>query len=368
MIALPMRLRAAWTVLTGSTPAAFDAAGRGGSRTIPWNPPPTSFGMLRQPPAVAWKARDVYRNNPIGHSAVEKTVAAAISTGVKPMLMSDNVALKKRVQDVFLAWTDQADFEGLRDFYGFQADLLRNVLIDGECLVVMSPTGRGAVPLELKLLGPEYLDRSRMIVGKILDGIEYSPEGKRVAYWLYPRHPAGFPDFQSVRVDAANVLHIFQPPAPGVPLGVGWLTPALVPLRELNSFLEASLVGSRAAVLHCGFVRTADGSNPLADANGELVMEPGSISRLGPGEEIIFNSPPEPRYFAPYVATQLRSIASALNMPYPFARLGRQFDNVRQRPACAARVETFFRDAGEPHHGLSILPAGLGYVASLCAF
>ena len=77
----------------------------------------------------------------------------------------------------------------MRDFYGFQADLLRNVLIDGEALVLLSPTGRGAVPLELKLLGPEYLDRSRVIVGKILDGIEYDAAGRRVAYWLYPHHP-----------------------------------------------------------------------------------------------------------------------------------------------------------------------------------
>ena len=320
MIALPMRIRAAWNgawnALTGATPMAFDAAGRGGSRTLLWNPPPANFGQLRQPPAVVWRSRDAARNNPWAKRAVELTVSGAVSTGIVPMLTSNNLALKKRCQDVFLRWTDQCDAEGLRDFYGFQADLLRNVLIDGEALVLLSPTGLGAVPLELKLLGPEYLDRSRVLIGKILDGIEYDAAGRRVAYWLYPQHPAGFPNFQSVRVDAANVLHIFQPPAPGVPRGVSWLAPALTALHELQSFMEAELVRARTASLFAGFVRTADGSNPLTDANGQLTLEPGSVSRLAPGEEVSFSTPPESKYFAPYVTTQLRAIASALNMPY----------------------------------------------------
>ena len=317
---LPMRLRGAWAgawgALTGATPLAFDAAGRGGPRTVAWNPPPANFGQLRQPPVVAWRARDAYRNNPWARRAIEATVSGAVSTGIKPMLTSNNLPLKRRAQDAFLRWTDQCDFEGLRDFYGFEADLLRNVLIDGEALVVMSPTGSGAVPLELKLLGPEYLDRSRVLIGKILDGIEYDAAGKRVAYWFYTQHPASFPNFQSVRVPAENVLHVFQPPAPGVPRGVSFLTPALPALHELQGFMEAELVRSRTASLFAGFVRTADGSNPLTDQNGQLTLEPGSVSRLAPGEEVSFSTPPESKYFAPYVTTQLRGIASALNLPY----------------------------------------------------
>ena len=315
-----MRLRGAWAgawgALTGATPTAFDAAGRGGPRTMTWNPPPTGFGQLRQPPVVAWRARDSYRNNPWARRAIEATVSGAVNVGIKPMITSNIPTLKKRAQDAFLVWTDQADFENLRDFYGFQADLLRNVLADGEALVLMTPDGLGAVPLQLKLLGPEYLDRSRVLVGKILDGIEYDAVGRRTAYWIYPQHPASFPNFQSVRVPAENVLHVFQPPAPGVPRGTSFLSPALTALHELQSFMEAELVRSRTASLFAGFVRTADGSNPLTDQNGQLTLEPGSVSRLAPGEEVSFSTPPESKYFAPYVTTQLRAIASALNMPY----------------------------------------------------
>ena len=303
--------------MTGSTPLAFDAAGRGGSRTVAWNPPPASFGQLRQPPAVLWRARDAVRNNPWAKRAVEATVAGAVSSGIKPMLTSTNLPLKKRAQAAFLSWTDACDFENLRDFYGFEADVLRNVLIDGEALVVMSPTGLGAVPLELKLLGPEYLDRSRVVVRQ--DSRRHQPTtsmGRRTAYWIFPHHPAAFVNYQSVRVPAEYVLHVFRPPAPGVPRGVSWLTPALTALHELQGFMEAELVRARTASLFCGYVRTQDGSNPLADQNGQLTLEPGSVSRLGPGEEVQFSTPPESRYFAPYVQTQLRAISSSLNMPY----------------------------------------------------
>ena len=260
--------------------------------------------------------RDLYRNNPTIRRGVEATVAGAVSTGIKPMLSSANLPLKRRAQDAFLAWTDQCDFEGLRDFYGFQADLLRNVLIDGEALSVLSPTGRGPVPLELKLLGPEYLDRSRVEIGRIADGIEYDAVGRRVAYWLYPHHPASFPNFQSVRVPAENVLHIFQPPQPGVPRGVSLLTPAMTAAHQLHQFADAELNNKNVAACWAGYVRTQDGSNPLANPQGDLMLEPGSVSRLGPGEEISFPTPPDSPGFEAFARVQLRAIASALNMPY----------------------------------------------------
>ena len=316
MTALPLRVRAAWNALTGASPTAFDAAGRGGSRTIAWNPPPTNFGALRQPPTVLWRARDCYRNNPWGRRAIEATVAGAVSTGIKPMVATKDLASKRRAQQAFLSWTDQCDFEGRRDFFGFQADLLRCVLTDGEALVLMTPTGANAVPLEMRLLTSEFLDSSKVVVGKILDGIEYDAMGRRVAYHVYPKHPADYPRFESVRIPASQVLHVFSPPAAGAPRGVSFLEPALTAMRELQSFTESELVRSRVASLFAGFVRTMDGSNPLADSTGALTLEPGSVSKLDAGQEISFSSPNQPMNFEPYVRAQLRGIASALNAPY----------------------------------------------------
>jgi lambda family phage portal protein len=313
---LPMRVRQAWNALTGASPTAFDAAGRGGSRTIAWNPPAANFGSLRQPPTVLWRSRDCFRNNSWGRRAIEATVAGAVSTGIKPMLQTQDLGLKQRAQQAFLAWTDQCDFEGRRDFFGFQADVLRTVLVDGEAIVVMTPTGRNAVPLELRLLTTEFLDNSRVIPGRVLDGIEYDDLGHRTALYLFPKHPADFPTFQSVRVPVEFALHVFAPPAAGAPRGVSWLEPALFAMRELQTFMETELTRARVAALSCGFVRTPDGSNPLMDSTGALTLEPGSVTRLNPGEELQWSSPGQPQNFEPYVRVQLRAISSALSMPY----------------------------------------------------
>ena len=315
MSALAMRVRAAWSTLTGGTPMAFDAAAPG-RQLLTWRPPVASFGSLRQPVSVLARARDAYRNNPRARRAVEATVAGAVSTGIRPILETADLARKRRTHEAFLRWTDQCDFEGRRDFYGFEADVLRGVLVDGEALVVMSPNGQGAVPLELQLLAPEFLDTSRDVPGKIDSGIEYDAEGRRVAYYLFPKHPADIPEMLSRRVPASNVLHIFAPPAAGVPRGVSWLAPALTALHGIQTFDEAELTRARTASLFAGFVRTADGSNPLTNSQGDLVLEPGSISKLGPSEEITFAQPPESKSYEQFIRTQLRAIASALSMPY----------------------------------------------------
>jgi lambda family phage portal protein len=153
--------------------------------------------------------------------------------------------------------------------------------------------------------------------GQTLNGIEYDGAGRRVAYWLYRKHPADAPNMQSVWVPAEQVIHLYAPIQPGVERGVSWLAPALVPLRELQEFVEAALVRQKIASLFCGYVQTADGSNPLNQTNAVPTLEPGSMVRLQPGEAVEFSEPPDVgQTYEPFVRQQLRAIASALNVPY----------------------------------------------------
>jgi lambda family phage portal protein len=123
------------------------------------------------------------------------------------------------------------------------------------------------------------------------------------------------PNMVSVRVPADQIIHLYAPIQPGMERGVSWLTPALVPLRELQEFVEASLVKQKIAALFCGYIRTADGSNPLMK-DGIPSLEPGSLTRLQGSEEVEFSDPPDAGDFEQFVRSQLRAIASALNVPY----------------------------------------------------
>ena len=51
--------------------------------------------------------------------------------------------------------------------------------------------------------------------GRIVQGIEYDRDGRRVAYWLHPDHPGDgvllrAKQYKSVRVPADTVAHLFE--------------------------------------------------------------------------------------------------------------------------------------------------------------
>ena len=315
-----MSIRELWNRIMGRADAVrrawplWDAAG-GENRLANWAAPSTAFASTIPAPMVRERARDAYRNNPWARRAVDTLAVGSVGAGIKPQVRADG-DLKRRIQQEWLLWTDAADFAGRYDFYGLQQVALRTMLIDGEAIIRLLVEPGRRVPLQLQLLPGEYLDSSR-VDAVTLNGIEYDAAGRRVAYWLYTKHPAGAPDMQSVRVPAGQVVHLFAPIQPGVERGVSWLAPALVPLRELQEFTEAALVRQKIASLFCGYVQTADGSNPLNQMNAVPTLEPGSMVRLQPGEAVEFSEPPDvgPTY-EPFTRQQLRAIASALNVPY----------------------------------------------------
>jgi len=292
----------------------WDAAG-GGTRLANWAAPSTTFASTIPAPMVRERARDAYRNNPWARRAVDALAVSAVGAGIKPQARADG-DLKRRLQQEWLLWTDAADFAGRYDFYGLQQAALRTMLVDGEAIILLLVEPGQRIPLQLQLLTGEYLDSSR-VDGQTLNGVEYDAAGRRVAYWLFRKHPADAPNMQSVRVPAEQVIHLYAPIQPGVERGVSWLAPALVPLRELQEFIEASLVRQKIASLFCGYVQTADGSNPLNQTNAVPTLEPGSMVRLQPGEAVEFSEPPDVgQTYEPFVRQQLRAIASALNVPY----------------------------------------------------
>ncbi|MEZ5398613.1 MAG: phage portal protein [Bryobacteraceae bacterium] len=319
-MALLQRFRAAWQAfgeIPATRSAVWDAAG-GGNRWANKTAPSTDFASITSPSVLRSRARDSYRNNPWARRAVEVVVAGAIGAGIKPQFRSANAELKTSVQSAWLAWTDHADFGSRFDVYGLQAAALRTMLVDGEVLVRMIVSPMERVPLQLQVLGAEFLDASR-VDSRTINGIAYDSSGRRVAYWIFQKHPAEAPNMRSVRVPADQVLHLFQPLQPGQERGVSWLAPALLPLRELQEFAEAALVRQKVAALYAGFVRTPDGTNPLKPTSDVPTLEPGSMVRLQGGEEVEFSEPPEVgQQFEPFVRQQLRAIASALNIPYEF--------------------------------------------------
>lgn len=281
------------------------------------------------------RARQIVRANPYAANAAESFVANAVGCGIKPSSLVTDTAQKDEIHKLWSAWTDEADADGLTDFYGLQALAARAMFEAGECFVRFRPRRPSdglSVPLQLQLLESEHLPFNKNEAAangnQIRCGIEFNAIGQRVAYHFYRRHPGDSTDPGSksdiVRVPADQVLHLYRPMRPGQIRGVPWISPALVKLYLLDQYDDAELDRKKVAALFAGFItKTAPEDNILgegtADAAGAAIagLSPGTMQVLLPGEDIKFSTPADVGgSYEPFQYRTTLAISAALGMPY----------------------------------------------------
>lgn len=284
----------------GST-RSYDGAG-GGRRWRGTPDMPASLSAMhaaRGP--LARRARYLAANNALAASGVEAWVSALVGTGIKPQSSHADPDIRAALNLAFEAWTDDADADGLTDFYGLQALMVRRMVIDGESFALMVNTAAG---FHVRLIDAEQVDpslnRDLPGGGRIVQGVEFNAAGRRVAYHVLPERP-GMP-FASLpltarRVEAEHMVHLFKPETPGQVRGVSWFAPVILRLADLDQWRDAQLVRQKVAAMLAGFVTSTDGSgSPFdgeADQRGNLIggLEPGTLKFLDPGQDVKFSTP-----------------------------------------------------------------------------
>jgi lambda family phage portal protein len=281
------------------------------------------------------RARQIVRSNPYASNAADSFVANSVGAGIVPSSLIAETVLKDEVQRVWLAWTDEADADGLTDFYGLQALAARAMFEAGECFVRFRPRRSEdglIVPLQLQLLEAEHLPFNKNETdgngNQIRCGIEFDKIGRRVAYHFYRKHPGDNTDRSGkgeiVRVPASEILHLYRPQRPGQIRGVPWISPALVKLYLLDQYDDAELDRKKVAALFAGFItKNAPEDNLLGegtpDTTGSTVagLSPGTMQVLLPGEDIKFSSPADVGgSYEMFQYRTLLAIAAALGVPY----------------------------------------------------
>lgn len=325
--------------------ASYEGAGEG-RRSASWDAPDSGVNSLIMPALrnLRSRSRAAVRNDPYAFNVIDKRVSNLIGTGITPRPKTADADLRHLQQDLWDDWVDESDADGLTDFYGQQALVARTVETSGECFVRLRPRGLDeglAVPLQIQTLAPEFVPHDKFEVtasGNIIRaGIEFTPAGRRVAYWMYRSHPRDASGLNSgynqlVRVPASQVLHIFEPIEPGQLRGVPRLSPVLKRLRSLDNYDDAVLFRQEVANLFAGFIsRPAPDSGqvprdpvtgqPLnTDADGftpMVALEPGTMQELGPGEEVEFSKPPDAgNNYPDFMRQQLMAAAAGTGTPY----------------------------------------------------
>ncbi len=321
-------------------PPVHEAAGRG-RRALAWMPgnPGAMAALLATNADLRTKSRDLVRRNAWAQAGIEAFVANAVGTGIKPQSLCPDERFKTAVQALWRDWTEEADAAGQTDFYGLQALACRALLEGGECLIRLRPRRAEdglTVPLQLQLLEPEHLPlnlNTELPSGNVVRaGIEFDALGRRVAYHLYRAHPedgrlapmSGQGGLETVRIPAAEVIHLYRVLRPGQIRGEPWLSRALVKLNELDQYDDAELVRKKTAAMFAGFVTRQSPEDSLlgegaADADGVALagLEPGTLQLLAPGEDIKFSDPADVGgSYGEFLRTQFRAVAAAIGVTY----------------------------------------------------
>ena len=308
-----------------------------------WNPPLENINTLVASggPRLLARSRELVVTNGYAANACEAFAANLVGDGIKPSSLIEEVGLRDRVQRLWLAWTDEADADGLTDFYGLQAMVAREMFVAGECFVRLRPRRAEdglAVPLQLQLLQSEMLPFEKTETGAngnpIRCGIEFDAIGRRVAYHFRRRHPGdstdrggtvmGYVIPETVRVPADDVLHVYRPIDAGQIRGLPHIAPAMVRLFLLDQYDDAELDRKKTAAMFAGFITKTAPEEPMlgegqADPEGAAIasLEPGTMQVLLPGEDVKFSSPAD--VGGGYEAFQYRtllSVAASLGLPY----------------------------------------------------
>ncbi|MBI1207632.1 MAG: phage portal protein [Azospirillum sp.] len=268
-------------------------------------------------------------NNAHGRAAVAALVANIVGPGIVPSPQHPDQATRRRLADLWLRWTDVADFDGATDFYGLQALAVRQMVETGESFAHLTTDGP-ELPLSLRLLHPSQVPTEwpmALVNGLVRGGIEFDGMGRRVNYLALPFRPddplmaftaAGF---NPVRLPVADVVHLFDVIEPGQIRGLSWFAPVLLALNELDQISDAALVGAKIRNLVVAALMDPDGTAsglPGTASAGTLDvgLEPGAILPLEPGRSIEFFDPKESQAYGPFVREHLRAVAAGLGIPY----------------------------------------------------
>jgi len=313
------------------------------------------------------RARSLAANVPYIAQALNVMVSCTVGQGIAPRWLMDTMqplagvgtAAVQRAQRLWQQWSACADYDGLLDFYGLQAKAWLALKTDGEVLVRLhvSPqrhSGYGAtvVPLRLQLLEIDWLDIHKNASaraasggqaghGDIVAGIEYAADGKRVAYWLFNRHPGDMASFKtagglgaSVRVAAEEIIHLFNPARPGQQAGITALAPVIAAVRDLQVYEDAEqarknletrmgIIGEwHEDLIQSGIeipasARSESGSAAATLHLGELAG--GAALALPPGmRNPTFIQPAAVPGYVDYVKHRQKIIAAGLGVPYEY--------------------------------------------------
>lgn len=316
------------------------------------------------------RSRDLNRNDAHASGITSTMTTNVIGTGIRPQSRVDREFLgiseksaanfQKKAERAWKRWLPYSDAGQRMDFYEIQSLVDRQILENGEALIIplMLKDKTRPYSFALQVIEADRLDTppEKRSDKSIRSGVRIGENGEPVSYFIQKTHPGDFRygerDRKFMEIPAKNeygrknVFHLYHVTRSGQTRGVPFFTPVLTYFKDLAEYAEAELVAARIAACFSLFI-TSEASMDIAvnagyerNASNQLVesLEPGMIKHLMPGESITSFNPQRPgATFEPFVERILRAISAALGLPYEL--VAKDFSKTNYSSARAALLE-----------------------------
>ena len=320
-------------------------------------------------PELRERSRDLNRNDAHASGITNTMTTNVVGTGIRPQSridrevlgISENKALKyqKKAERVWKKWLPFSDAGNRMDFYEIQQLIDRQILENGEAIIipVMLKDKNRPYSLALQVIESDRLATPPEKRGDktVRAGVRVGENGEPISYFIQKMHPGDYrytkaDDRKFVEIPARNeygrpnVFHLYPVQRSGQTRGVPFFASVLTYFKDLSEYTEAELVAARIAACFSIFI-TSESSmdvNTGYDRNfkGQLLesLEPGMIKHLLPGESVSSFNPQRPSAtFEPFVERMLRAISASLGLPYEL--VAKDFSKTNYSSARAALLE-----------------------------
>lgn len=290
------------------------------------------------------RMRASVRNNPWMSRGLKADVANETGTGFIPRSKASNKAFRKAIRTLWNDWLPFADADGILNAYGIQWSAARARKEAGEVFIRIRqrrPEDGLPVPVQFQVLEADFcpvsMNEKAPNGNDIVSGIEFNAIGKRVAYWMYKKHPAekgGWTYNELTRVPAEQIIHHFIPLRPGQLRGNPDAVQAIVRSYLYDKYDDAELGRKETRAHYTGVIRRPDYGaddyrfDPISgvpiglddDGVPMLDLEPGSFPSLLPGEDVtLFDGDDGGAGYADFQWQQKLAIAAGQDVPYELA-------------------------------------------------
>lgn len=290
--------------------------------------------------AIVARARDMARNN--DHvkrfaNLIKKNVIG--HTGIWPQSQAEtkngkaDVDAREKIEGAFKRWAKKGicEITGKYSLTTAYQLAIATIVKDGEVFIRHRHGAKNPFGYAFQLIESDHVDDTLNATldngNEIKMGIELNKDNRPVAYHMLKKHPGeyGFGEQrgETVRIPAAEILHVFIPERISQNRGVSALSQSLPKLKNLDGYDEAAVIAARLAASKMIFYTKPENAgeykaDDLEDDGTPIYdIEPALAEILEAGwgvETVDFNQPNNA--YPDFVKAQLKAIAAGIDVPY----------------------------------------------------